>query len=213
MSSPDEPLLPVEPERPSRLKLMLALGGAGVVLLAIVALMVLRKEGPPDEASAPPSPDPGGRTSKVDPGKSRAPASREGDGEERLAKELYDRAEAFERSEPGEYEKRIARWREVVTTYPTSSWGRKADDRHRAAAASLQAFLDRELESTRKTAQTLSAAGLYVDAIQEIHAYKASQTRNAEMVSEVTNQVSDACANCHRVYRDVASAAQRCTPR
>jgi len=44
-------------------------------------------------------------------------------------------------------------------------------------------------------------------------AYKASQTRNAEMVSEATNQVSDSCANCHRVYRDVATAAQRCTPR
>jgi quinoprotein glucose dehydrogenase len=43
-------------------------------------------------------------------------------------------------------------------------------------------------------------------------AYKASQTRNAEMVSEVTNQVADACANCHRVYRDTASASSRCTP-
>jgi hypothetical protein len=43
-------------------------------------------------------------------------------------------------------------------------------------------------------------------------AYKASQTRNAEMVSEVTNQVADACANCHRVYRDTATAAARCTP-
>lgn len=43
-------------------------------------------------------------------------------------------------------------------------------------------------------------------------AYKASQTRNAEMVSEVTNQVADACANCHRVYRDTATAATRCTP-
>ena len=43
-------------------------------------------------------------------------------------------------------------------------------------------------------------------------AYKASQARNAEMVSEVTNQVADACANCHRVYRDTATAATRCTP-
>jgi mono/diheme cytochrome c family protein len=43
-------------------------------------------------------------------------------------------------------------------------------------------------------------------------AYKASQTRNVAAVSEVTNQISDACANCHRVYRDVASAARRCTP-
>ena len=42
-------------------------------------------------------------------------------------------------------------------------------------------------------------------------AYKASQSRNVEAVSEVTNQISDACANCHRVYRDVASAAMRCT--
>jgi len=43
-------------------------------------------------------------------------------------------------------------------------------------------------------------------------AYKASQSRNAELVSEVTNQVADACANCHRVYRDTATAASRCTP-
>jgi mono/diheme cytochrome c family protein len=43
-------------------------------------------------------------------------------------------------------------------------------------------------------------------------AYRASQTRNQEAVSDVTNQISDACANCHRVYRDVPSAAMRCTP-
>jgi mono/diheme cytochrome c family protein len=42
-------------------------------------------------------------------------------------------------------------------------------------------------------------------------AYKASQMRNVEAVVEVGNQISDACANCHRVYRDVASAASRCT--
>ena len=43
-------------------------------------------------------------------------------------------------------------------------------------------------------------------------AYRASQTRNQQAVSDVTNQISDACANCHRVYRDVPSAAMRCTP-
>ena len=43
-------------------------------------------------------------------------------------------------------------------------------------------------------------------------AYRASQTRNQEAVSDATNVVSDACANCHRVYRDVPTAAQRCTP-
>jgi S-disulfanyl-L-cysteine oxidoreductase SoxD len=43
-------------------------------------------------------------------------------------------------------------------------------------------------------------------------AYKASQSRNVEAVIEVGNQISDACANCHRVYRDVATASMRCTP-
>lgn len=43
-------------------------------------------------------------------------------------------------------------------------------------------------------------------------AYRASQTRNQAAVSDVTNQVSDACANCHRVYRDTPTAAMRCTP-
>jgi hypothetical protein len=43
-------------------------------------------------------------------------------------------------------------------------------------------------------------------------AYRASQTRNQEAVSDATNVLSDACANCHRVYRDVPSAAMRCTP-
>lgn len=43
-------------------------------------------------------------------------------------------------------------------------------------------------------------------------AYKASQSRNQAAVSEVTNQISDACANCHRVYRDVPKAANQCTP-
>ena len=43
-------------------------------------------------------------------------------------------------------------------------------------------------------------------------AYRASQTRNQEAVSDATNVISDACANCHRVYRDVPSAAMRCMP-
>ena len=43
-------------------------------------------------------------------------------------------------------------------------------------------------------------------------AYRASQTRSQAAVSEVTNQVSDACGNCHRVYRDTPTAAMRCTP-
>jgi mono/diheme cytochrome c family protein len=33
-------------------------------------------------------------------------------------------------------------------------------------------------------------------------AYKASQTRNKDAVSEVTNQIAEACLHCHQVYRD-----------
>jgi len=51
-------------------------------------------------------------------------------------------------------------------------------------------------------------------------AYKASQTRNQETVSDATNQLSDACFACHRVYRDkrggrgndISNKAARCTP-
>jgi mono/diheme cytochrome c family protein len=43
-------------------------------------------------------------------------------------------------------------------------------------------------------------------------AYRASQTRSQDAVSDATNVISDACANCHRVYRDVPTAAMRCTP-
>jgi hypothetical protein len=32
-------------------------------------------------------------------------------------------------------------------------------------------------------------------------AYKASQTRNQDTISESTNQLNDSCMNCHRVYR------------
>jgi cytochrome c2 len=33
-------------------------------------------------------------------------------------------------------------------------------------------------------------------------AYKASQSRNQEAVSDVSNQVADSCLNCHQAYRD-----------
>jgi mono/diheme cytochrome c family protein len=51
-------------------------------------------------------------------------------------------------------------------------------------------------------------------------AYKASQTRNQEVVSDATNQIADACLHCHEVYRDnpatrvgrdPSSKAGRCT--
>jgi hypothetical protein len=33
-------------------------------------------------------------------------------------------------------------------------------------------------------------------------AYRASQTRDQEKVSDVTDKISEACFNCHQVYRD-----------
>jgi len=51
-------------------------------------------------------------------------------------------------------------------------------------------------------------------------AYKASQSRNQDAVIEATNQVADACLNCHVVYRDKrggtaldpSNKAARCVP-
>ena len=37
-------------------------------------------------------------------------------------------------------------------------------------------------------------------------AYKASQSRNQETVSEISSDVADACLNCHQVYRDKRGA-------
>lgn len=37
-------------------------------------------------------------------------------------------------------------------------------------------------------------------------AYKASQTRNQETVSDVSNVIADACLHCHQVYRDRRAA-------
>jgi mono/diheme cytochrome c family protein len=55
--------------------------------------------------------------------------------------------------------------------------------------------------------------------------YRVAQTRNQEMVSDATGDLSDACAACHQAYRDVrtpgrapdpndpSNKASRCTPR
>lgn len=58
----------------------------------------------------------------------------------------------------------------------------------------------------RKFAQDMRAAGLAVLA--------AARTKNQEKVSDATNDLADACAGCHAVYRDrgPADSAARCTP-
>jgi hypothetical protein len=179
MSAPSEPLLPVEPERPSRPKLWLLLGGAGVGAAALLLVLLAgRSKAAPEKTAGPAAAERSlARSSRKEPGAMPVDPSASS-SEERQARELFDAAEAFERAEPGEYERRAARWREVVTAFPTSSWGRKADERQRAAAASLQAFLDREFESTRKDAQALAAAGHFADAVDTINAFKTAQTRD-----------------------------------
>ena len=168
-----EPLLGVEPEGPPKKTLFLPLAIGAVALVAIsVALVVAFRSPAPVAEPAAPAPDP----PKIARPKAEAPRE---NGDDRRAKELFEKAEAFERAEPAEYEKRIAHWKDVVTGFPTSTWARKADEKLRTAAASLQTFLEREFDSTRKDAQSLSAAGHYVDAIETIQNYKSSQTRDA----------------------------------
>ena len=43
-------------------------------------------------------------------------------------------------------------------------------------------------------------------------AYLAAQSKNREQAIEVTNQIADACANCHEVYRDKPDLKNRCIP-
>jgi hypothetical protein len=58
----------------------------------------------------------------------------------------------------------------------------------------------------QKFAREMRAAGLAV--------LQAARTRSQEKVSDATNGLADACANCHEVYRDKgpADSAARCTP-
>jgi Cytochrome C' len=62
--------------------------------------------------------------------------------------------------------------------------------------------LDRE--DFRKGIQGLADAGQA--------AYKAAQTKNLDMMVEVSGTIADACAACHEVYRDKPAGKQRCVP-
>ncbi|HEY7290077.1 MAG TPA: cytochrome c [Vicinamibacterales bacterium] len=58
----------------------------------------------------------------------------------------------------------------------------------------------------QKFASRMRAAGLAV--------LQAARTKNQERVSDATNDLADACSNCHEVYRDKgpADSPARCTP-
>jgi hypothetical protein len=209
MGTPLEPLLPVEADPPSKLKLWIAIGAVAGLTIGGAAFFFLRRgePAPAETAAAGTTETAAPRAARTDPGRRPADAPRPGDAEERQARELYEAAEAFERAEPGEYEKRMARWRDVVTKHPTTSWAKKADDRHRAAATSLQAILDREFEGTRRDAQALAAAGHFVDAIETLQAYRAAQTR--ELLKRRAEVEISGLENASRLaYNDAASKAR-----
>jgi hypothetical protein len=58
----------------------------------------------------------------------------------------------------------------------------------------------------QKFARDMRQAGLVV--------LLAARTKNQEKVSDATNNIADACSNCHEVYRDKgpADSPARCTP-
>ena len=58
----------------------------------------------------------------------------------------------------------------------------------------------------QKFAREMRQAGLV--------ALRAARTKNQEKVSDATNNISEACSNCHEVYRDKgpADSPARCTP-
>jgi hypothetical protein len=106
----------------------------------------------------------------------------------------------------------MARWREVITRHPTSSWAMKADEKHRAAAKSLEAILDREFEGTRHGAQTLAAAGHFVDAIQTLQVYRSTQAR--ELLKRRAEVEIAAIENASRLaYNEAASKTRELAAR
>ena len=58
----------------------------------------------------------------------------------------------------------------------------------------------------------------YVNELVEVGklAHRVSQTRNFEAFTDVSEKLNDACANCHKVYRDKGgtegSGGTRCQP-
>lgn len=58
----------------------------------------------------------------------------------------------------------------------------------------------------QRFARAMRAAGIV--------AFQAARTRNQEKVSDATNDIAEACSNCHEVYRDKgpADSPARCTP-
>ncbi len=82
-----------------------------------------------------------------------------------------------------------------------------------AEAANLLMLPGRLCENGRPVPVDRADWAEYAQDMEEagIAALKAAQTKNQDVVSEVTNQVVEACSNCHRAYRDVPGGnPERC---
>jgi hypothetical protein len=174
MSNPHEPLLPTESPSPSRLKLWLLLGGAGVALASIAVIVFLRPSSPATTVDEPSPPERPAATPRSQADSSSRPKPI--DPEEKAAQELYSSAEAYETSHPGDRDQVPARYLKVFQAHPTTMWGRKADQKYRRLQDSLQASHDQEFRAAAKDAQTLAAAGHFVDAIDAMRTYLKEQT-------------------------------------
>jgi hypothetical protein len=61
-----------------------------------------------------------------------------------------------------------------------------------------------------KDAQWIKATGEMVAVSKRI--YEASRKKDRDLVSELTGDLSDSCASCHRVYRDVGGRGRGADP-
>lgn len=161
------------------------LGGAALAAVGtLAALLLLRPPAPADPstpAASPAAPVTGAKTpsgGKQAP-RSADPKARSLEAEEKAAQELYGAAETYEKANAGDPEKISLKYLEVYHHHPTTTWGRKAEQKARQQQQALEKSLEREFQGVRKDAETLAAAGHFLDAIQGLQDYLKEQKKDA----------------------------------
>ena len=178
MAGPQEPLLPPEEPRRIPLKFWLLAAGATVALGGVATIVFLRPSpAPPPAENVPVPKEPS--TARAETKKGPEARAKPIEAEEAAARELYSAAEAFDRANPGDPEKVAPKYLEVFHHHPTTAWGRKAEQKARQLQKTLEASLEREFQGVRKDAETLAAAGLYLDAVEAVQDYLKEQTKDA----------------------------------
>ena len=142
---------------------VLLLSGAVAIAAVIVvaALLLPAAEPPPAEEEAAPAPR---SSTSPAPTKKPAAAAPRSDGDEAAAKALFD----------------AGRFRECWLTYPSTSWGKRAEDRFRAADAAVRATADRGFEEARARAAALPPA----EAVAAWKAYAEKASPDAQAKAE-----------------------------